>query len=51
MKETRFEAVLSIQQAMVRELKAIREEAFFRAFDSLHEQWKCCAESGGDCIE
>jgi hypothetical protein len=35
MKGTRFEAVSLTQQTVMRELKAIREEAFSRAFDSL----------------
>jgi hypothetical protein len=35
MKGTRFEAVSSIQQTVMRELKAIRDESFPRAFDSL----------------
>jgi hypothetical protein len=34
-KGTRFETVSSIQQTVTRELKAIREEAFSRASDSL----------------
>jgi hypothetical protein len=51
MKETRFEAVSSIQQIVTRELKAMLEEAFSRAFDSLYERCKRCAETGGDYIE
>jgi hypothetical protein len=51
MKGTRFDAVLSIQQTLMRELKAIREEAFSRAFDSFYEGCKRCAEAGGDYIE
>jgi hypothetical protein len=51
MKGTRFEAVSSIQQTVMRELKAIREEAFSRAFDSLYEGCKLYAEAGGDYIE
>jgi hypothetical protein len=51
MKGTRFEAVSSIQPTVTRELKAIREEAFSWAFDSLHELCKRCAEAGGDYIE
>jgi deoxyribose-phosphate aldolase len=47
----RFEAVSSIQQTVTRELKAIREEAFFRAFDWLYERYKRCAEAGGDYIK
>jgi hypothetical protein len=43
MKRTRFEVVSSIQQTATRELKAIREEAFSRIFDSLHERCKRCA--------
>jgi hypothetical protein len=37
MKGMRFETVSSIQQTVTRELKAIREEAFSQAFDSLYE--------------
>jgi hypothetical protein len=37
MKGTRFEAVSSIQQAVTRELKAMWEEAFSRAFYSLYK--------------
>jgi hypothetical protein len=48
MKDTRFEAVPSIQQTVTRELKAIGKEAFSRAFDSLYELCKPCAEAGGD---
>jgi hypothetical protein len=51
MKGTRFEAVSPLQQTVTRELKAIREEAFSRAFDSLYERCKRCAEAGGDYIE
>jgi hypothetical protein len=40
MKGTRFGDVSSTQQTMTRELKAIREEAFSRAFDSLYERYK-----------
>jgi hypothetical protein len=36
-KGTRFEAVPSIQQTVTRELKAIREDVFSRASDSLYE--------------
>jgi hypothetical protein len=51
MKGTRFEAVSSVQQTVTRELKAIREEAFSRALDSLYERCKLCAEAGGDYTE
>jgi hypothetical protein len=51
MKWTRFEAVSSNQQTVTRELKAIREEAFSRTFDSLYERCKRCAEAVGDYIE
>jgi hypothetical protein len=51
MKGTRFEAVSSIQQTVTRELKAIREEAFSRSFDSLYERCKRREESGGDYID
>jgi hypothetical protein len=37
MKGTRIEAVLSVQETVIRELKAIREEAFSRSFDLLYE--------------
>jgi hypothetical protein len=50
-KGTRFEAVSSIQQTVTRELKAIREEAVSRSFDSLYERCNRCAESGGAYIE
>jgi hypothetical protein len=40
MKGTIFEDVSSIQQIVTRELKAIREEEFSRAFDSLYDV--CC---------
>jgi hypothetical protein len=50
-KGTRFGAVLSIQQTVTRELKAIREEAFPWAFYSLHERCKRCAEVGGNYTE
>jgi hypothetical protein len=40
MKGARFEAVPSIQHTVTRELKAIREETFSRAFDSLYERCK-----------
>jgi hypothetical protein len=39
--------VSSIQQIVTRELKAIREEAFSLAFDSLYERCKHCTEAGG----
>jgi hypothetical protein len=51
MKGMGFEAVSAIQQNVTRELIAIGEEAFSRAFDLLYEQCKCCAEAGGDYIE
>jgi hypothetical protein len=51
MKWTRFEAISSYQQTVTSELKAIREEAFSRAFDSLYERCKLCAEAGGDYAE
>jgi transposase len=51
MKRKRFKAVSSIQQTVMRKLKAIREEAFSWEFDSLYEQYKRCAEAGGDSIE
>jgi hypothetical protein len=51
MKGMSFEVVSLIQQTVTRELKAIREEAFSRVFDSLYEQCKRCAEVGGDYIE
>jgi hypothetical protein len=47
----RFEAVSSMQQTVTRELKDILEESFSRAFDSLYERCKLCAEAGGDYIE
>jgi hypothetical protein len=37
MKGMRFKAVSLIQQTVMRELKAIREEVFTWAFDSLYE--------------
>jgi hypothetical protein len=51
MKGASFEAVSSIQQTVMRELKVIREEVFSRAFDAVYEQCKRCAEVGRDCIE
>jgi hypothetical protein len=51
MKETRFKAVSSIQQTAMRELNAMREEAFSRAFDLLYERCKHCVEAGGDYIK
>jgi hypothetical protein len=51
MKGTRFDALLSIQQTVAKELKAIWEEAFSQAFDSLYEQCKHCAEACRDYIE
>jgi hypothetical protein len=50
MKGTGFEAVSSIQQTVTRELKAMREESFSKAFGSLYEQHKR-AEAGGVHIE
>jgi transposase len=51
MKGTRFAAVSSIQQIVTRELKAIQEEPFSRAFDSLYERYKRYAKAGRDYIE
>jgi hypothetical protein len=51
MKGTRFKAVSLIQQTVTRELKAIQGEVFSRAFSSLYEQSKHCAESGREYIE
>jgi hypothetical protein len=50
-KGTRFEAVPSIHQTVTRELKAIQQDAFSQALDSLFERCKLCAEAGGNCIE
>jgi hypothetical protein len=47
---TRFEAVSSIQQAVMTELKVILEEAFSWALVSLYERSKP-AKVGGDHIE
>jgi hypothetical protein len=51
MKITIFEAVSSSQQTVTREIKAIREAAFSRVFDSLYERCKRCVEVDGDYIE
>jgi hypothetical protein len=51
MKRTTFEAVSSIKQTVTRQLKAIGEKGFSRAFDSFNERIKSCAEAGGDYIE
>jgi hypothetical protein len=51
MKGTRFETVSSIQQTVMRELTAIREEVFSRALDSVYAQVKRCAKAGRDNIE
>jgi hypothetical protein len=48
MKGMRFEAVSLIQQTVMRELKAIMEEAFSLAFNLLYERCKRCAEVGGN---
>jgi hypothetical protein len=48
MKGTGFEDVPPIQET---ELKTIREEAFSRAFYSLYERCKRCAEAGGEYIK
>jgi hypothetical protein len=50
-KGTRFEAVSSIQQSVMRKLKAIREEAFSREFNLLYERCKRYAEVDRDYIE
>jgi transposase-like protein len=47
MKGTRFEAISSIQQTVTRELKAIWEEAFSRAFDSLYDDAKVMRKRAG----
>jgi hypothetical protein len=47
-KWTRFEAVLSIQQTLRRELKATQEETFSRAFDSLYE--RCVQKRAGTIL-
>jgi hypothetical protein len=51
MKGERFEAVSAIEGIVTRELKAIREQASSRAFDSLCERCKRCTEVGGVYIE
>jgi hypothetical protein len=51
MKWTRFEAVTSIQRTVTRELKALREEAFSRAFNPFYEQSKRYVGAGEDYIE
>jgi hypothetical protein len=50
MKGTRFEAFSWIQQTATRELKAIREEAFSRAFDSLYERCKYVQKQAGTIL-
>jgi hypothetical protein len=50
MKGMRFEAVSLIHWTVARELKAVWEEAFSRAFSSLYEQYKCCAIAGRNSI-
>jgi hypothetical protein len=47
----RFKAVSSIWLTVLRDMKAIWQEAFSQAFNSLYEQCKHCAEVGGDYIE
>jgi hypothetical protein len=47
----RFEAVSSIQQTVMRELKATWEEVFSQAFDPLYEPCKHCMEVGRDYME
>jgi deoxyribose-phosphate aldolase len=51
MRGTCFDAVSSIRQTVTTEVKAILEEAFCRAFDSLYQRCKLCAEAGGDYVE
>jgi hypothetical protein len=51
MKGMRFEVVSLIQQTVTRELKAIREEVFSEALDSLYERCKCSTEAGMDYSE
>jgi hypothetical protein len=51
LKGTRFKTVSSIKQTVMRELKAISEEAFSQAFDSLYELCKHCSKEGGDDTE
>jgi hypothetical protein len=46
----RFQAVSSIQQTVTGELKAIREEAFSRAFDSLYERCKRVRKRAGPML-
>jgi hypothetical protein len=50
MKGTRFEAVPSTQQTLTRELKAVGEELFSGAFDSLYEWCYCYAEASEEYI-
>jgi hypothetical protein len=48
---TRFEIISLIKQIVTRKLKAIREEAFSRAFHSLCAQCIRWTEAGKDYIE
>jgi hypothetical protein len=50
MKETRFEAISLIQQIVMSELKLIREEEFFGAFNSFYERCKYCVEAWGTIL-
>jgi hypothetical protein len=50
MKGTRFEAVSSVQGTVTRELKAIREEACSRAFDSLYERCNLVRNRAGTIL-
>jgi hypothetical protein len=43
-----LEAIPSMQQTVTRELQAIREEAFSRAFNSLRQGNKRCGQVGRD---
>lgn len=51
MKAIIFEAGLVIQHTVTRELKAVREEVFYLAFNLLTERCKHCAKMGRDHIE
>jgi hypothetical protein len=50
MKSRGFDAISSIQQTVIRELKSI-PEAFSWAFDLLYERCEHCIKARGDFIE
>jgi len=51
LKGRRFQIIEEIRKSAIRELRAITESAFQKAFKQWKKRWKRCITSRGDCFE